>query len=60
LQEIAGLVSSLLEIAVQISYLTEISDPVYLAGMGATFFDSVAPVSASLAEILDPVSQPVS
>jgi hypothetical protein len=60
LQEIAGLVSSLLEIAVQVSYLTEISDPVYLAVMGVAFLISVAPVSASLAEIVDPVSLPVS
>jgi hypothetical protein len=60
LQEIAGLVSSLLEIAVQVSYLTEVSDPVYLAVIVVAFLVSVAPVSASLAEIVDPVSLPVS
>jgi hypothetical protein len=37
-----------------------LSDPVYWAVMGMPFFDSVAPVSASLAEIVDPVSLPVS
>jgi hypothetical protein len=58
LQEIAGLVSSLLEIAGQVYYLTEISDPVYLAVMGVAFLVSVAPVSASLAEVVDQVSLP--
>jgi hypothetical protein len=57
---VAVLPSFVLEIALQISYLTEISDPVYLSGMGTAFFDPVAPVSASLAEILDPFSLPVS
>jgi hypothetical protein len=58
LQEIAGLVSSLLEIAMQVYYLTEISDPVYLAVIAVAFLVSVAPVSVSLAEIVDSVSLP--
>jgi hypothetical protein len=60
LKEIPGLVSSLLVIAGQVSYLMQISDPVYLAMWEEGFFASVEPVSASLAEILDPFSQPVS
>jgi hypothetical protein len=53
LQGIAGLLSFLLEIAGQVSSVAYISDPVYLAMVEEAFFDSVAPVSASLAEILD-------
>jgi hypothetical protein len=50
----------LLEIAVQVYYLPEISDPVYLAVIVAAFLVSVAPVAALLLEIVDPVSLPVS